>query len=244
MHFSEIRAGNRLLIESEHKNPIYRSVRGIVLAVDNRTILLVADFGELIELHESSILSVTQVSFPRIVGERLVDLKNYYEKCFLLENELEELKQQKEPLIKSLFDANFLSKFNINGAKIRLENSIDKELLEFKRKMFGYKVGFKGVPGNQMEMVLTVSNYFEYYNLEEVGNAEKIVRSYAPDAKKLIAKSFPFSESVKELEKRVVHIEGDHYSVESLYVITIDMNEDNFLEQRDKIIAGLKKLKN
>ena len=36
-------------------------------------------------------------------------------------------------LINNLFDANFLSKFNTFGAKNRIEKSVDKNLLSFKK---------------------------------------------------------------------------------------------------------------
>jgi len=244
MFFQEIKPNNRLQIECESEEAVYRNIRGIVLAISDKSIIMVTDFGELMEIDEDKILSITQIQFPKIVSDSLMNLKNYYNEIYELEHRLKEMRKNEELLKSELFDANFLARFNINGAKNRLDNSIDHSLLHFKQDNLSYQISFQSNPNNQIELNIVVANHFEYYNLlDEVGDVEKIIRIHAPNVKELLEKCFPFASKAEELEKRVMHEGESMYSVRTSYRLTIEMDQDNFLEMRQKLINGLNRLR-
>lgn len=242
MEFKDVRANNRIQIECEHENPIYRSVKGIVLEVGQKSLILVTDFGELMEIYEDQILSITQINFPKIVSEALVKIKAYYTEIYELEMKLGELQKEEKAYKEALYDANFLSKFNIKGAKNRLDNSIPQHLLFFKMDMLSYEISFQSNPNNQIEIHVLVSNRFEYPNLD-MKDKDKIIRIHAPDARELLKKCFPFASLPKEIEKNVLHEGGSNYSVRTSYCMNVDVDEESFLNVRDQIIKGLEKLR-
>lgn len=241
MHFDGIKANNRIQIECEHENPIYRNLKGIVLEVGHNSLILVTDFGELLEIAEDKVLSVSQITFPKVVSESLMKMKSYYTEIYELEFKLKALREQEQEFRNDLFDANFLSKFNIYGAKNRLDNSIDPSLLTFYRDPLSYRIFFKANPNEQIEIHILVSNQFEYHNLD-LHDTEKIIRIHAPNIKELLEKCFPFASKPEELEKTVVHDGDNLYSVRTSYQLNLDVTQDNFLELRNKLVKGLKKL--
>lgn len=243
MIFDELKVNNRIQIECENENPALRNIRGIVLGFASNSILIITDYGKVIEIPENKVLSITKITFDRIVSDALLELKNHYNEIYELELKLKTLKEKEPELINKLYDANFLSKFNIVGAKNRLDNSIPKELLHFDNNTLTYEVWFEANPDNQIEMYFKVFNTFEYYNLDEIGNVEKIIRIHAPDVKDVIAKSFHFGSKVEELEKEVVHVQDNSYSVFTKYRMKVEVTEDNFLEVREEIKKGLLRLR-
>jgi hypothetical protein len=68
MQFDGIKPNNRIQIECEHENPTYRNIKGIVVDVSDISLILVTDFGELLEISEQDVLSVQTVVFPKVVS--------------------------------------------------------------------------------------------------------------------------------------------------------------------------------
>lgn len=242
MQFNGIKSNNRIQIECEHDNPIYRNVKGIVVEVGEKSLILVTDFGELMEVFEDKVLSVTQITFPKVVSDSLMKIKNYYTDIYELEYKLKGLREEEQSYKEDLFDANFLSKFNVRGAKNRLDKSIEPSLLTFCQEPLTYKISFDSNRNEQIELHVLVSNHFEYHNLD-MHDTDKIIRVHAPNVKELLEKSFPFATKPQEIEKNVVH-EGDSmYSVRTSYRMNIDITQDNFLEVRKQLIKGLNRLR-
>lgn len=243
MNFSEVRINNRLQIECENDNPTLRNVRGIVLNVTEKEMVLVTDYGQQIEIPEYKILSIIKINFDKYVSDSLVEIKNHYNEIYEMEQKLKELKLNEAELISKLYDANFLSKFNIEGAKNRLENSINDDLLNFTKGNLTFTVFFGANPNNQIELNIRVYNTFEYYNLNETTDVEKIIRVHAPNIKDVVGKSFVFKGEVMELDKKVVHEKDNIYNVSTLYKLMINVSQDNFLEIREEIKKGIERLK-
>lgn len=242
MEFNDIKINNRLQIESENENSNLRNIRGIVLDIGRDSVILVTDFGELIEIDKDNILSITKINFDKIISDSLMELKNYYTEVYELEIKLKELKTGEGNLIRDLYDANFLSKFNTIGAKNRLDRSIDRSLLSFSKDMLDYQIWFEANPDSQVEIMVKVFNSFEYYNSEMI-DTEKIIKVHAPDEKDVIEKSFNLEGTVETLDKHVVHDKDSWYSVFTNYRLCIDVTQDNFLVIREEIIKGLEKLR-
>ena len=242
MQFNGIKSNNRIQLECEHDNPIYRNVKGIVVEVGEKSLILVTDFGELMEVFEDKVLSITPITFPKVVSDSLMKIKNYYTEIYELEFKLKSLREQEGVHKEELFDANFLSKFNVRGAKNRLDKSIDHSLLQFSKEPLSYRISFDSNPNEQIELYVMVSNQFEYHNLD-MHDTDKIIRVHAPSVKELLEKSFPFASKPRELEKNVFHEGENNYSVRTSYRMTIDVNQDNFLEIRNKLVNGLKRLR-
>jgi hypothetical protein len=241
--FDDYKVNNRVQIEYENENPTLRNVKGIILGISPNAVILVTDFGQLVEIHEHKILSITKISFDKIVSDSLTELKNHFNDIYELEMKLKDVRENESELVANLYDANFLSRFNIVGAKNRLDNSIERELLEFTKDVLTFKVHFQANPNNQIEIFWRVFNTFEYYNLDEIGDVDKIIKIHAPNVKDFIQKAFPFDSKVEELEKKVVHEKDSLYSVSTEYRMKVDVTQDNFLSVREELKKGLKKLK-
>lgn len=242
MEFRDIKPNNRLQLEVESDDPSLRNLRGIVLALGDMSIILVTDYGELIEVFEDKVLSISSVSMPKPVSDVMTDMKNHYAEVYDLELKLKELRGKEPGLKQSLFDANFLSKFNINGAKNRLDKSIDPMLMKFGKDDVSFRIYFQSNPNSQIEIMIQVANQIDYPQLDEVRDVEKIVRVHAPNVKELLEKAFPFASKPLEIEKNVVHELESIYSVRTLYKLTVDVTKDDFLEVRERIEKGLIKL--
>lgn len=243
MIFDDFKVNNRVQIEYENEDPTLRNIRGIILGFSSNAVILVTDYGQLTEINEHQILSITKISFDKVVSDALTELKNHFNDIYELEMKLKEVRGSEAALVNSLFDANFLSRFNISGAKNRLDNSIEKELLSFTKNNLTFDVRFKANPNNQIEIYWKVFNTFEYYNLDEIGDVDKIIKVHAPNVKDVIQKAFPFDSRVEELEKKVVHEKDSMYSVSTEYRMKVDVSEENFLSVREDIQKGLSKLK-
>lgn len=242
MEFQELKSNNRVQMECEHENPIYRNVKGIVVEVGERSVILATDFGELLEVYEDRILSITQITFPKVVSDSLMKIKGYYTEVYELEYKLKKLREQEAQQKEELYDANFLSKFNVRGAKNRLDNSIDPKLLSFTKDNVSHRITFKSNPNEQIELHILIANQIDYPNLD-VHDTEKIIRVHAPNAKELLDKCFPFATKALELEKSVVHEEESLYSVRTSYQMNIDVSQDTFLNMRERLVKGLLKLR-
>ena len=233
MIFDDFKVNNRVQIEYENEDPTLRNVRGIILGFSSNAVILVTDYGQLTEIHEHRILSITKISFDKVVSYALTELKNHFNEIYELEMKLKEVRSGETALVNSLFDANFLSRYNISGAKNRLDNSIDKELLSFTKNNLTFHVRFKANPINQIEI------YWKVF----IGDVDKIIKVHAPNVKDIIQKAFPFDSRIEELEKKVVHEKDSMYSVSTEYRMKVDVSEENFLSVREDIRKGLSKLK-
>lgn len=242
MEFRDVKPNNRLQLEVESEDPTLRNLRGIVLALGDMSIILVTDYGELIEIYEDKVLSISSVSMPKPVSDVMTDIKNHFAEVYELETKLKELREKEPELKQSLFDANFLSKFNISGAKNRLDKSIDPSLMNFGKDDVSYRVYFQSNPNSQIEIMIQVGNQIDYPQLDEIRDVDKIVRVHAPNVKELLEKCFPFASKPQEMEKKVVHEQDSLYSVRTLYKLNVDVTKDDFLEVREQIKKGLKKL--
>ncbi|WCF11425.1 hypothetical protein NDS46_31195 (plasmid) [Paenibacillus thiaminolyticus] len=242
MEFRDIKPSNRLQIEYESGEPSLQIYRGIVLARGEKSIILVSDYGELVEIYEDKILSISSITMSKLISDAMIELRNHYSEIYELELKLKELRSKELQLKQSLVDANLLSKFNISGAKNRLDKSIDQALLCFEKDELSYRIYFESNPNNQIEVIIQVSNHIDYPQLDEVRDVEKIVRVHAPNIRDLLVKCFPFSKP-QEIEKKVIHEEGSIYSVRSIYQINVDVTKDSFLDIRELIKKGLKKLR-
>jgi len=242
LEFRDVEINNRLQIDVETRERGLETFRGIVIDKNNHELILVTDFGKLITINKNDILSITKISFDRAISNSLINIKNYYQEKKELEKRLADLIKKEDKLIENLLDANMLAKFNIAGAKNRLDKSIPDNLLNFKRGMYDYNICFSHNPNNEIEIIFKASNTFEHYNPEKV-ETDKIVRVHAPNEKDVIEKSFDYLGIVKEIEKSVVHEAKNIYTVFSIYKMFVGVNADNFVETRKKIIKGLKKLR-
>lgn len=242
LEFKDVEINNRLQIDVETIENELKTFRGIVLDKNEHELTLVTDFGKLTTIDKNDILSISKISFDRIISNSLLNLKNYYQEKKELKNRLDNLIKQEDKLIKDLLDANMLAKFNIAGAKNRLDKSIPKKLLSFKRGIYDYNICFSHNPNSEIEIIFKVSNTFEHYNPDKV-EIDKIVRVHAPNEKDVIEKSFDYLGIVKEIEKSAVHERKNIYTVFSIYKMFVEVTADNFIEMRNKIIKGLEKLR-
>lgn len=242
MQFDGIKPNNRIQIECEHDDPTYRNIRGIVVEVSDSSLILVSDFGELLQILEQDVLSIQTVVFPKIVSDNLIKIKNYFTEIYELEFKLKKLKEEEIKFREDLFDANFLAKFNVRGAKNRLEKSIPLELLNFSNDSLEFKIKLDSNPNDEITIDILVSNQFDYPNLN-LNDSEKIIRNHAPDKKEVIQKAFPFTTRIEEVEHDVVHEEDTLYSVRTRYRLKFDITQDGFLERRQQLTNGLTKLR-
>jgi hypothetical protein len=243
MEFKDIKMNNRLELEVESENPALRNIRGIVLAVGDHFLILVTDYGESLEVLEDRILSISSVSMPKLVSDCMTEMKNHYAEMYDLELRLKALREQEVKLKQALYDANFLSRFNIFGSKNRLDKSVDPNLLTFEREALSYRTSFESNRNEQIEILVKVSNELDYPDLDEVRDVDKIIRVHAPQAGGLLEKCFPFASKPQELEKKVIHEKDSLYSVETLYRLNVDVSRDTFLDVRESIIKGLIRLR-
>jgi len=238
----EYKPNNRIEIEYEADNPESRIVRGIVLDVSDHSILIITNYGEMIEIPEGMILSISQISFNRGVSEALNNLKHHYSEMHELRTKQQALEEDTQGLIDELYDANFLAKFNIYGARTRLEATLPASLLSFRRDDYAYEVELEAQGDNHIVLKLTAFNSFEYYNLSDIHQQEKIKRVHAPDIYDWITKAFPIASKVEEVEKKIIHDKESLYHATTLYRMYIPIEEKDFLEKRDAIHKGLTKL--
>lgn len=233
---SDLKPNNRLQIEYEVEHELH-TIKGIVLDVQEGIVFFVTEVGSLITIDEQKILSITRINFERRVSEKITELKNHYQEVYQLKQKLEYLELHVPLLREELYDALFLSKFNIFGAKTRLESSIPREYFSFRKDGRGHEVFLKSNQNDEVEMHIVFSNYFEDYNPRS--NQEKIIEVNAPKMKDSLEKIFSFANRVIVDKKDIAHEKESLYAVRSKYVIYIAVTQDNFLEQRKKIEKAL-----
>lgn len=243
MDFCDIKINNRLQFEIENDDYSLRNIRGLIFYVGDGFVTVITDFGEMIDIFEDKVLSITKITFDKIVSDSLNELKNHYSEIDGLQRKLDNLKEREPALRVKLQDANFLSKFNIHGAKTRLNNSIPEELLSFKRDNLDYVLKIRTNPDSQVELDIKVFNSFEYYNLDEINDVDKIIRIHAPDVSNLIKSCFKKTKMIDTIESKVAHDRDSIYNVYTTYNLKIDVNKDNFRQTREYIVNSLKSLK-
>lgn len=239
----EVKANSRIQIEIEHSNPVYRSLRGMVIGVTEDTVVFLTDFGEAMELALEDILSFNTTNFPKPVSDVLQELRNHHEEIFLLQQEIEKKEQGFDSLKKDLYDAHFIARFNIVGAKARLEHSMSDELKNFKAKDYEFSISFEANANEQIEMYLSVRRIIDYPQLDLERDMTKILNVHAPDLKDWLKKVFN-ARTIDEKDQHVLHIEGSMYAVRTRYKLCFDVNKENFLAFRAKLFEGINLLKN
>lgn len=242
MEFQEIQINNRLQIDVETQINGLDTYKGIVIDKNDYSLMLVTDFGKLITINKNDILSITKINFDRVISTSILNIKNYYQEKKELEDKLKKLNQKENKLIEDLFDANMLSRFNITGAKNRLDKSIPNNLLNFNRGTYTYNIYFSCNPNDEIEIIFKASNTFEHYSSENI-DIDKIIRVHSPKENDVIEKSFNSLGKLIEIEKSAVHEEGNIYTAFTIYKMFVSVNVDNFIDVRKKIIKGLNMLK-
>lgn len=240
---TEVRPNLRIQLEIEHKEPSYRMVRGIVIDNTENAILLITDFGEVMEIREEEILSLTTTNFPRAVSSVLQELRNIHEEIYQIKRGVKELEGEVEGKLESLKDAHFLSKYNVQGAKNRLEHSISLEERNFMSKNLNFQILFSYNGNEELQLHVHAMELIDYPQFDEEKDVEKIVRAHAPDIKDWLQKVFNKCKTIKMVEQGVRHVEGTNYHVLSAYTLAFESNEQSFLSIREHIKQGLIKLR-
>lgn len=236
MKFNEIRANNRLEIIQENNIASLRTVQGIVLKKENDKIILISVQGEVLEIPKYKILSITKINFDRVVSEKIVQLKKLYEEIILYEARLKALKERTPASIADLQDANFISCFNIEGAKHRLEHSIEPKLLRFENRLL-YEISFDTLQNTHINVIIKIKNKFK--NDENISDVEKLKELYCPDEKEVLDKIFSYATQIFLSEKEIVVEQQQLYCANSTYIISVDVNKENFLRRRKEIRRSL-----
>ena len=234
---------NYVKIEFENENPLERKISGIIFDVKIDFILILTEYGEIVKIEKDKILSVEKTEFNPIVKNQLKEIHGFYSELSKMRNNILRLESKTQLYKERLYDANFLANFNIYGAKNRIENSVPNSLFEFSKNNLLFKISIE-IRDEQLELSFKVFNSFEYYNLKETSDIEKIIRVHAPNVKdSIIFRNKNFLE-ILEVEKKVIHEQGNIYSVLTHYKVPINITVENFIEIRNEIIESLKMLKN
>lgn len=242
MKFNEIKVNNRVEIIQEHNVTALRNIQGIVLKKENDKIILISVQGEVIEIPKFKVLSVTKINFDRTISEKIVQLKKLYEEIILYEARLKVLKERTPSCIAELQDANFISCFNIEGAKHRLEHSIEQKLLKFENRLL-YEVSFDTLQNTHINVIIKIKNKFKLKNDENISDIEKMKKKYCPDEKEILEKIFSYATQVFLSEQEIIVEHNELYCANSTYIISVDINKDNFLRRRKEIRRSLFSLK-
>lgn len=240
---TEVRPNLRIQLEIEHKEPSYRMVRGIVIDHTEDLILLVTDFGEVMEIRAEEILSLATTNFPRAVSSVLQELRNTQEEIYQIKQGIKEKENEIEVMLESLKDAHFLSKYNVQGAKNRLEHSILPEERTFKSKNLQFQLHFSSNGNEEIELHIHAMELIDYPQFDEEKDVEKLVRAYAPDLKEWLQKIFNKCKTNKLKEQGVRHVKETSYHVFSAYSLAFESDEQTFLSVREHIKQGIVKLR-
>lgn len=238
MKYSELKTNNRVEINMENPVPSLRQIQGIVLKKETDKILLITIQGEIVEIYKSTILSITRIKFGKIVSQKIVQLKKLYEEIISLEARVRVLKERTPSLISELQDANFINTFNIEGAKHRLEHSIEDKLLLFENRLF-YETSFETLQSTHINVIIRISNKFKLSEEEKDFDIEKLKKDYCPDEKTVLDKIFNYATQIFLSEQEIIYQLGNDYVAHSTYTISVDMNQDNFLRRRKEIRKSL-----
>lgn len=238
----DVRPNQRVEADVE-KDGEYIVIRGIVLDLEPSGFFVVSDRGKIERIDYESLLSIRSINFPRIVSDVLVRLKNHYVERVELQRKMEELKNQEKELVQQLKDAVFLSNFSLQGAVNRLYMTIEHELLSFSVRDLFFYLSFSVYGEEGIVVDINVKTKFEHYQ-EDVSkiDTEKVLRVYHPSVKEWLEKAFP-SYLVTEEEAQVFHEEGETFCVSVTYRVFVPMNEQTFLDCREKIKQGIIRLK-
>lgn len=237
MDFELLKQGKYVEINCMDTEPYRRCIRGIVVEVTENKSTIITDVGTMLVIEIANILSVEEYEFKELVKEKLDELMLYFEEKHELERKLESIKQNEQHVVENLTDAHFLSKFNIIGAKNRLDETIAPEMLNFNRNMYEYNIEFQPNYNKQIEIIIKVSTNIEHMSVEKP-EVEKMIKAYAPKEASLIKKIFKVSE-VQTVKQNAYNLQGSWYKVYSVYSLVLDVEKTNFIKIRDKIRKAL-----
>ncbi|TCJ98238.1 UNVERIFIED_ORG: hypothetical protein BDK47_11824 [Anoxybacillus amylolyticus] len=238
----DLRINQRVEIDFE-RNGEYEVVRGIVLEKQEDQILLISDKGKVECIEHGWVLSVRTIAFPRVVSDVLSRLKNYHVERMETEKKLQELYEQESFLIQQLRDAMFISNFSLQGAVHRLYMTIEEPLRMFQTRNLLFQISFATYGEVGVSVMIQVKTLFDHYQ-EDLSklDVEQVLRIYHPRALDWVKRAFD-GFSVTEEEAQVQHEEGETFCVKVKYHVVVPMDEQSFLEAREKIVAGLQRLK-
>ena len=250
MPYSEVAINNRIevIIEVEIQNTNgesdreLRSHRGLVMEIDEAYMILVSELGEVLEIERNDIICINRISFDKQISAVITKIKTYYQEKMELKEKLRELDELEPELMEELYDANLLAKFNIYGARNRLNKSISREFFNFNRGSYKYIVKLDCNPNSEIELYFKVYNNTTHYSSDNI-DLDKMIRVHAPDDKGVIEKAFNSLYKVEELKKYVEHEIDDIYNVISTYKVNIEITEAIFVDKRDEICESLNNLR-
>lgn len=237
----DLRINQRIEVDFE-RNGEYEVLRGIVLKKQDDCLVLVTDRGKVEQVRYDEVLAVRTVTFPRVVSEALSRLKNYYVERMEMEQKLRELLEQETRLIQQLRDAMFLSNFSLQGAIHRLYMTIEEGLRVFQARNLFFRVSFEAHGEEGVAVIVQVKTLFEHYQ-EDLSklDVDQVLRIYHPRALDWVKRAFP-GFSVFEEDAQIQHEEGNVFCVKVKYRIVVQMDEHSFLDQRERIVIGLRQL--
>lgn len=238
----DLRINQRIEVDFE-RNGEYEVFRGIVLKRLDDYFILVTDRGKVEQVRYDELLAVRTITFPRVVSEALSRLKHYYAERMEMERKLRELLEQETQLIQQLRDAMFLSNFSLQGAVHRLYMTIEEPLRMFQTRNLLFQISFATYGEVGVSVMIQVKTLFDHYQ-EDLSklDVEQVLRIYHPRALDWVKRAFD-GFSVTEEEAQVQHEEGETFCVKVKYHVVVPMDEQSFLEAREKIVAGLQRLK-
>ena len=242
MKYIDVRPNNRLEIFMEHENPALRTIQGIVLKKENEKLILISTQGQIVEVYKYAILSIQKVNFDRAISEKIVQLKKLYEEILTYEARLKVLKEKTPVAITELQDANFISNFNIEGAKHRLEHSIEPKLLSFENRMY-YEIAFETLQNTHINIIIRIKNDFTLKDTDSMTNVEKLKKDYCPNEIDVLNKVFVYATQISLNQQEIIFNKNSNYSAYSTYVVSVEVNKDNFLRRRKEIRRSLFGLK-
>lgn len=238
LKYGDLRTNNRVQINMENPIPSLRQIQGLILKKETDKIILITVQGEIMEIRKTAILSITKINFGRVVSQKMVQLKKLYEEIISLEARTRVLKERTPSMISELQDANFINSFNIEGAKHRLEHSIEDKLLFFENRLI-YEIAFDTLQNTHINVIIRISNKFKIGDDEKDFDIENLKKNYCPDEKNVLDKIFNYSTQVFLSEQEIVYQEDKDYIAYSTYIISVDINQDNFLRRRKEIRKSL-----
>lgn len=242
MNIDAIRENGRIQIDVEkniNNESVIENYKGIVVDVDMEFVSIITDYGKKVDIRKKDIIALSKYVFDKNLSQSIMKLKSFYKEKKELEKRIEALNGKEYNLVDNLLDANMMSKFNLLGAKNRLEKSIPGDLLNFSRGIYLYNISLSITRKDEINLDVRATNVMDLYAV----NVEKAIKAYAPDEFELLERTFAEIGTVEDVEKNLIHIDGDLYEIVSLYRIRIKIDKDNFTEKKKAIVKNIKTLR-
>lgn len=242
MNIDAIRENGRIQIDIEkniNNESVIENYKGIVVDVDMEFVSIITDYGKKVDIRKKDIIALSKHVFDKNLSQSIMKLKSFYKEKKELEKRIEALNGKEYNLVDNLLDANMMSKFNLLGAKNRLEKSIPEDLLTFSRGIYLYNISLSITRKDEINLDVRATNVMDLYAV----NVDKAIKAYAPDEFELLERTFAEIGTVEDVEKNLIHIDGDLYEIVSSYRIRIKIDKDNFTEKKKAIVKNIKTLR-